>query len=121
MQTALVAAGYHVGELGRTGTRLYSVPWKDQALPSPDAMEDDFQGASTFEILTLKAFSLSVSSVTSSCSNTMFLLGLQMSSTTICRKCTQAKMHATVTDAYFQIKRQFQSPNAVEHVCQIQK
>lgn len=73
MQAALVAAGYHAGELGRTGTRLYSVPWKDQAFPSPDAMEDDFQGASTFEILTLKAFSLSVQSPVAAATPCSFL------------------------------------------------
>lgn len=51
-----------------SSAELYSVPWKCQALQSPEvfplAMENHFQPASTFAILTLQAFSLSLRSVT---------------------------------------------------------
>lgn len=47
--------------------------------------------------------------------------GLQMSSNSnLQRTCMWANMHATVRDAYFQIKKQFQMPDALAHVCQTQ-
>lgn len=73
MQAAPVGAGYHGGKLVRT--RLHPIPWKGQALQSPDvlafATENHVQGAFTFGTLTLKAFSLSVRSVVNTVPTTL--------------------------------------------------
>lgn len=93
MQKAPVAAGYRTGELSRM--RPYSASWKRKALLSPNvfpfATENHFQAVSTSEILTLKAFSLSLGSVTNIAPATpCYFVGLKWASLQFAESCAEA-------------------------------
>lgn len=78
-----VATGYHICQGRRLSLR--SVLWKCQAGEViPLTMENHFQLLYTLDILSLKVFSLSLSSVTKNCSNNIrALIQASVNSTTL--------------------------------------